>query len=108
MGYPYLVPSDTSSESDNISEVEYQQRAKQASEADPNVSFRNLCCLLFDLSCFSLIMGNPHIKGHWQTSPYENNRFIARYGYLFEDFHGYPVLYRSAILLLRQKERCLF
>ena len=94
MGLDYLMPTETESSDEDRSEIEYQELLKTSIAKRPRISAWTVIRELFDTGVFSLVMGSPQLKGKWEVSPYHQPLFIVRYGYLFEDYRGLPVLFR--------------
>ena len=94
MGFDYLMLSETESSDEDRSEIEYQELVKANAVKRPRISAWRVIRDLFDMGVFSLVVGSPQITGKWRVSPCHQPLFIVRYGYLFEDYRGLPVLFR--------------
>lgn len=94
MGLDYLIDESLSSESDGRSDLEYQERVKRSTKPSKNPTAWTICQELCDMSCFSLLMGGRQLTGNWKVSQHDR-AFISKFGYLFEDYRGPPVLYRQ-------------
>jgi len=96
MGYDHLIESDSDSVSTGMnSEEEYLQLACAREDPRKRVSLWTILQEMIDIGFYSVFMGRQQLKGTWMISPYHNSdNAIFKYGYLFEEYQGLPVLYR--------------